>query len=87
MKTPDILQESGYKYLLDWCHDDQPTWMKTRDGNILSVPYPQELNDIPSIIVRKNTAEQFAKMITDNFDEMLEQSRHCLLYTSPSPRD
>ena len=75
MKTPDILQENGYKYLLDWCHDDQPTWMTTRDGNILSIPYPQELNDIPSIMVRKNTAEQFAKMITDNFDEMLEQSR------------
>ena len=75
MKTPDILQENGYKYLLDWCHDDQPTWMKTRGGEILSVPYPQELNDIPSIMVRKNSAEQFAKIITDNFDEMLEQSR------------
>ena len=75
MKTPDILQENGYKYLLDWCHDDQPTWMRTRESEILSVPYPQELNDIPSIIVRKNSAEQFAKIITDNFDEMLEQSR------------
>ena len=74
MKTPDILQENGYKYLLDWCHDDQPTWMRTREGEILSVPYPQELNDIPSIMVRKNSAEQFAKIITDNFDEMLEQS-------------
>ena len=75
MKTPDILQENGYKYLLDWCHDDQPTWMETSGGEILSVPYPQELNDIPSIMVRKNSAEQFAKIITDNFDEMLEQSR------------
>ena len=74
MKTPDILQENGYKYLLDWSHDDQPTWMRTREGEILSVPYPQELNDIPSIMVRKNSAEQFAKIITDNFDEMLEQS-------------
>ena len=75
MKTPDILQENGYKYLLDWCHDDQPTWIKTCGGEILSIPYPQELNDIPSIMVRKNSAEQFAKIITDNFDEMLEQSR------------
>ena len=22
--TPDLLQETGYTYLLDWCHDDQP---------------------------------------------------------------
>src|SRR6516164_6995560 len=27
--TPDLLQEAGYHYLLDWCHDDQPVWMKT----------------------------------------------------------
>ena len=72
--TPDLLQESNYQYLLDWCHDDQPIWMKTRRGKILSVPYPQELNDIPAIMVRKNTAEEFADMIIDNFDEMLEQS-------------
>jgi hypothetical protein len=36
--TPDLLQEAGYTYLLDWCHDDQPIWMKTRKGRILSVP-------------------------------------------------
>ena len=51
--TPDLLQEAGYRYLLDWCHDDQPVWMKTRHGRILSVPYPQELNDIPQIVARK----------------------------------
>ena len=51
--TPDLLHEAGYEYLLDWCHDDQPTWMQTRKGRILSVPYPQELNDIPQIVGRK----------------------------------
>src|SRR5262245_3137336 len=51
--TPDLLQETGYRYLLDWCHDDQPIWMKTRRGRILSLPYPQELNDIPQIVARK----------------------------------
>jgi hypothetical protein len=50
--TPDLLQEAGYHYLLDWCHDDQPVWMKTRAGRILSLPYPQELNDIPQIVAR-----------------------------------
>jgi allantoinase len=54
--TPDLLQEAGYSYLLDWCHDDQPVWMKTRKGRILSVPYPQELNDIPQIVTRSARA-------------------------------
>jgi allantoinase len=75
--TPDLLQEAGFGYLLDWCMDDQPVWMKTRSGGrILSVPYPQEINDIPSIVGRKDSASQFADMIIGNFDEMLEQARH-----------
>ena len=72
--TPDLLQEAGYSYLLDWCHDDQPVWFRTRRGRILSVPYPQELNDIPMIVGRKLDAGAFAGMIVDQFDEMLEES-------------
>jgi allantoinase len=66
--TPDLLQEAEYGYLLDWCHDDQPTWMKTRNGRILSVPYPQELNDIPQIVARKREGADFADMIVDAFE-------------------
>ena len=39
-----------------------------------SIPYPQELNDIPMIVARQMDANDFAQMIVDNFDEMLEQS-------------
>jgi len=66
--TPDLLQEQGYRYLLDWCHDDQPVWMKTRAGRILSVPYPQELNDIPQIVARKREGAEFADMILDAYE-------------------
>jgi peptidoglycan/xylan/chitin deacetylase (PgdA/CDA1 family) len=72
--SPDLLQEAGYTYVLDWCMDDQPIWMTTRRGRILSVPYPQEVNDIPSIVARKDSASQFADIIVDTFDEMLEKS-------------
>ena len=73
--TPDLLEEAGYGYLLDWCHDDQPVWMRTRSGRILSVPYPQELNDIPQIVARQREGREFADMIVDGFDAMLEESR------------
>ncbi|MGY6634881.1 MAG: polysaccharide deacetylase family protein [Alkalilacustris sp.] len=73
--TPDLLQEAGYTYTLNWCMDDQPVWMRTRGGRILSIPYPQEANDIPAIVARKDGAAQFADMLIDTFDEMREQSR------------
>ena len=73
--TPDLLAEAGYSYLLDWCLDDQPVWFACRGGSrILSVPYPQEVNDIPAIVVRGDSPAQFADMIVDSFEEMLEQS-------------
>jgi len=37
-----MLDEAGYRYVLDWCMDDQPVWLKTRKGRILAVPYPQD---------------------------------------------
>lgn len=73
--TPDLLSEAGYGYLLDWCSDDQPVWMRTRNKPILAMPYPQEINDIPAIAVRRVGMPEFADMIIDNFDEMREQAK------------
>ena len=74
--TPDLLAETGYTYTLNWCHDDQPLPMHTRSGAPLwSVPYPQELNDIPMIVARQMDAKDFAQMIVDNLAEMLQQAR------------
>jgi allantoinase len=73
--TPDLLKEAGYRYVMDWPVDDQPIWMRTRAGPILSVPYPIENNDLPALVNRHHTGRQFAEMIVDQFDEMLDQSK------------
>jgi allantoinase len=72
--TPDLLQEAGYSYVMDWCMDDQPVWMATRNGHILSLPYPQEINDSAAIMGRQVSASEFADMIIDQFEELLAQS-------------
>ena len=70
--TPDLLAEAGFVYGLDWGMDEQPVMMTTRGGGrLLSVPYPQELNDIPMIVARQAGAAEFADAIIDAFDEML----------------
>lgn len=73
--TPDLLAEAGYGYTLNWCADDAPIWLRTRAGRLLAIPYPQEVNDIPSIVARKDGAAQFADMIIDDFEERLLQLR------------
>jgi allantoinase len=72
--TPDLLAETGYRYTLNWCHDDQPVRFATRSGATLwSIPYPQELNDVPMVVARQMDGRDFADLIVDNFDEMLDQ--------------
>lgn len=75
LATPDLLAECGYRYTLNWCHDDQPVRMATRAGPLWSVPYPQELNDIPMVMARQMDARDFTDLVVDQFDEMREQSR------------
>ncbi|HVB82369.1 MAG TPA: polysaccharide deacetylase family protein [Candidatus Binataceae bacterium] len=72
--TLDLLKEAGYRYVLDWPADDQPFWMRTRSGSILSVPYSIEVNDSPSMVFRQQGAVDFERMMIDQFDEMLLQS-------------
>jgi len=72
--TLDLLKEIGYQYVMDWPMDDQPVWLRTRNGPILSVPYPIELNDSQVVIHRKQDASDFCDMIVEQFDEMIEQS-------------
>lgn len=72
--TLDLLKEDGYDYVMDWPADDQPFWMRTRSGPILSVPYTIELNDVPVMITRQQSVDAFEKMMIDHFDEMLRLS-------------
>jgi allantoinase len=59
---------------MDWPADDQPLWMKTRSGLLMSVPYPLEINDSPQILVRHHSPEQFRDFIIGQFEELLRQS-------------
>jgi peptidoglycan/xylan/chitin deacetylase (PgdA/CDA1 family) len=79
--TMDLLQEAGYRYAMDWTMDDQPIWIRTRKGRMLAMPYPIEVNDTRGIVWYRYTADEFADMIVDQFEEMLEQSdRHPLVF-------
>ena len=73
-RTPDLIKEAGYSYLMDWPADDQPFWMRTRSGPLLSVPYPIEINDSPVMLTRMQAATDFPQMIADQFETMLELS-------------
>lgn len=74
-RTPELLKENGFEYMLDWYFDEQPVWFRTDNGQILAVPYPSmEMNDLPAYVNRGASDGEFTKMLIDTFDEQLQDS-------------
>jgi peptidoglycan/xylan/chitin deacetylase (PgdA/CDA1 family) len=69
LNTPDLVAEAGIGYLCDLYHDDQPTPIKVRQGELFSLPYSMEIND--SIAWRRGQeGAAFAQKICDEFDTL-----------------
>jgi peptidoglycan/xylan/chitin deacetylase (PgdA/CDA1 family) len=80
--TLDLLVDSGYDYLLDLRLDDQPVWLRTKSGPLLSIPYAAELNDSSTMVGRSVLARDFADMIDDEFAELHAAAAHTPLVMS-----
>lgn len=72
--TLDLLGECGYRFVMDLRADDVPVWLNTTSIPLLAMPYALELNDSTSMIGRQVGAAEFADMLIDEFDELLEAS-------------
>jgi hypothetical protein len=51
LDTPEVLLENGVTFLHDWLVDDEPVWMRTAAGPMVSLPYTVELNDVPVFLI------------------------------------
>jgi len=80
--TLSSLVRTGYRYVLDFRMDDQPVALSTSAGPLLAIPYALELNDSSTMIGRHASAQDFADMIVDEFDELFAASREQALVMS-----
>jgi peptidoglycan/xylan/chitin deacetylase (PgdA/CDA1 family) len=64
------LKGAGFDYVLDFRLDDQPVWLTSPAGPILSIPYAAELNDSTSMVGRMMGPSDFAQAIRDEFEEL-----------------
>jgi peptidoglycan/xylan/chitin deacetylase (PgdA/CDA1 family) len=75
LRTPDLLAENGITYLCDWCNDDQPYSFRVKAGRLISIPYANEINDIPFYVGKGATPDQFRQAIQDCFDVLYEEGK------------
>lgn len=73
LNSVDLLREAGIRYIGDWVLDDQPVPISTQHGELIAMPYPVELNDIPMMAVQHHSSDEFLKRVKDSFDRLYQE--------------
>lgn len=69
-ETVDLLAEAGIEYVADWVLDEQPVPIRTRRGNLVSVPYTVEINDVVISAVQQHRSDEILRRGRDQFDRL-----------------
>jgi len=72
--TLDILAAEGVIYCGDWNIDDQPCPMKVKTGELFSIPYCMEINDLPLFMRKGYIGEQYYRSVMDQFEQLYADS-------------
>lgn len=74
-RTLDLIAEYGMDYTCDLYHDDQPFPVKTKSGNLISMPYSLEVNDHYGFFVYNMSPREYARTLINQFERLAaEQS-------------
>lgn len=68
--TLDLLAEMNVDYTCDLFHDDQVTPVKTKTGQLCSVPYSLEFNDSIAFQLYGLSADRYVSMLKAGFDRL-----------------
>jgi len=64
--TQELLVETGVRYTADCVDSDAPSWLGTRAGRLLAVPYGLETNDISLVLSLHHPGPAFADALVDH---------------------
>jgi peptidoglycan/xylan/chitin deacetylase (PgdA/CDA1 family) len=73
-ETIDALAAEGIEYVADWVLDDQPTYISTAHGPVVSVPYTLETNDITVMALQNHRSDELYRRAVDQFERLYTES-------------
>ncbi|MFK8052912.1 MAG: polysaccharide deacetylase [Woeseiaceae bacterium] len=73
LKTPEILRENGFLFYCDIMNDDQPYLIDTEAGQIVSIPYSNEINDFTIITRRGHTTDEYRDILIEELDVLYQE--------------
>ena len=73
-ETPDFLAAAGLRYTGDYVHDDEPSWLKTAHGDMITLPYTFDMNDITIMALAHHEGRHFYERGVDQFAQIDKES-------------
>jgi peptidoglycan/xylan/chitin deacetylase (PgdA/CDA1 family) len=76
LNTCDILVRNGLSFYCDIMNDDQPYMIDTPSGQIVSIPYSNEINDFTLLTRRGHTTDEFRDILKEELAVLYKESEH-----------
>jgi len=72
-RTPQLLAQSGIRYVCDWANDEQPYRFKTPQGELHALPLTLPLDDVNALWDRRMDIDRYEAAIKDAFDTLYRE--------------
>ena len=72
-RTLDLIAEYGLDYTCDLYHDDQPTNVKVKSGQLTAIPYSLEVNDHYGFFIYNMSPREYADTLIRQYDRLAEE--------------
>lgn len=72
-RTFDLLAEYGFKYTCDLFQDDQPQPIRVKQGQLVSMPYSLEVNDVIAYNSYLMSPRRYGDILKMQFDQLYEE--------------
>src|SRR3970282_1192142 len=76
-ETPETaapLAAAGIEYVADWVLDAQPCRVETASGQIVSIPYTVEMNDIAMMVLQSHPSEEWLRRGVEQLERLYAAS-------------
>jgi allantoinase len=72
-RTPQLLAQSGIRYVCDWVNDEQPYPLKVPEGELYALPIALPVDDVNALWDRRIDIDRYKEMIKETFETLYQE--------------
>ena len=74
IKTPELLEKNGIRYMCDWVNDDMPYSVNTGHGPLVALPLSTELEDTFVLMNNQHSEQSYVEQVQDACGFLLREA-------------